>query len=256
MTATTEKEEKQLQKRFGDLARKAYDQNVYTFTSFLSLAEQDLFYRMQREVSHVGYRFWGGSSACERQMLRFGSPEQLGYEMEFPIVCLRIEPLLEKFADALTHRDFLGALMNLGIERSTMGDIFVQGKSAYLFCSTSIAPFIRENLDKVKHTNVRCVPVEDEIKLRLREPETMEVTVASERIDSVLSGIYNLSRSDSLDLFRERKVYVDGRLYENNSGILKPGSTVSVRGYGKLIYYGCKGETKKGKLRISAGIYR
>lgn len=79
--------------------------------------------------------FSGGVDGCERQILRFGDEESLGYDAGFPICCIEIKPLIEKFADALTHRDYLGALMHLGIERSTLGDIMIRDKTAYLFLS-------------------------------------------------------------------------------------------------------------------------
>ena len=105
--------EELLKKRFRELARKCYQQNQYTFTGFLSLADLSCFYETEKEISYVPYTIWGGSDLCERVMIRFGSEEELGYEEEFPIVCIEVKPLAAKFADELTHRDFLGALMNL-----------------------------------------------------------------------------------------------------------------------------------------------
>lgn len=256
MAAETEKELQQLKKRVAELARKSYEHNIYTYTGFLSMAELDVFYGMLPELRGVSYELYGGRPGCERQVLRFGSEEALGYGEGFPIVCLSVKPGMEKFADDLTHRDFLGALMNLGIDRSTLGDIFLEGKSAYLFCLDKIAPFIMENLDKVKHTNVRCAVADAAAELPVKEPEEIRFTVSSERADSILARVYNLSRNQSLGLFRERKVYVNGRVNENNSYALKGGDVVSVRGYGRFIYYGAGHETKKGKWSVSAGVYR
>ena len=146
--------------------------------------------------------------------------------------------------------------MNLGIDRSTVGDIFIQGKNAYLFCTDKIAPFIIENLNKVKHTHVRCAVENADVCIPAKEPETIKYTVSSERADAVAAKIYQLSRNRSLLLFREKKVYVNGRINENNSYILKKGDMISVRGYGRFIYYGCEYETKKGKLSVLAGVYK
>lgn len=256
MAAENEKELQQLRKRIAELARKSYEHNIYTYTGFLSMAEQDVFYGMGAEVKGADYQLFGGREGCERQILRFGSADSLGYEEEFPIVCLAVKPLIEKFADAVTHRDFLGALMNLGIDRSTVGDIFIVGKSAYVFCLDKIADYIIENLDKVKHTNVRCEAVDALAELPTAEPEEIRFTVASERADGIIAKVYNLSRNQSLLLFRERKIYVNGRLNENNSYVMKNGDIVSVRGYGRFVYYGAGHETKKGKWSVSAGIYR
>lgn len=71
-------------------------------------------------MKFAGITLYGGREEAERKILRFGSEAELGYEQPFPICCIRIRPLSAKFADKLSHRDYLGALMNLGIERSTM----------------------------------------------------------------------------------------------------------------------------------------
>lgn len=256
MAAESEKELLQLRKRLAELSRKSWEHNIYTYTGFLSMAEQDVFYGMSVEERGKDYELFGGREGCERQMLRFGSPESLGYEEDFPIVCLSVKPLAEKFGESLTHRDVLGALMNLGIDRSNLGDIFIEGKSAWLFCTEKIAPYLTENLHKVRHTNVKCLAADAGKELPIKEPEEIHVTVSSERADGMIAKIYNLSRNQSLELFRGKKIYVNGRLNENNSYIMKSGDVVSVRGHGRFVYYGADHETKKGKWSVSAGIYR
>ena len=128
-----EKEDLLLQKRFVELANRSYTQNMFTFTEFLSLPELDLYYRILPQLIFAGVTVFGGSEGCDRKIIRFGSPDELGYEEPFPIVCITIEPLIEKFGENLNHRDYLGALMNLGIERENLGDIFIKGKTGYVF---------------------------------------------------------------------------------------------------------------------------
>lgn len=257
MPGDTEKEIKQLQKRFLELAQKSYHQNIFTFSNFLGLSEQNVFRQMEDDLRFAGFTLWGGQENTDRKMVRFGLPDTLGYEEPFPIACIHMKPLMAKFADAFSHRDFLGALMNLGIERDTVGDIKVGEKEGYLFCLASIAPFICENLNKVKHTSIQCVIVDGAGTLQEEEPESVFIQVSSERIDAVISKVYHLSRSDSIQMFRERKVYVDGRLNENNSRMLKTGEIINVRGFGKFMYDGeNKYETKKGKLCVHVKVFR
>ncbi len=255
MAAESEKELLQLKKRLLELADKSYTRGVYTYTSFLSLAEQQIYHEICREVKYAGVSMWGGAGNCERRMIRFGSEENLGYEEDFPIVCLEIMPLMRKYADKFTHRDFLGALMNLGIERSTIGDIFLQGQGAVVFCQDNIAPYIIENLHKVKHTNVKCQTIENTDVLQESKPQEMSVTVASQRIDGVIAKIYNMSRSQSVELFRSGRIFVNGIQMENNSYLLKEEDVVTVRGFGKFIFYELAGETKKGKERVRVGVF-
>lgn len=256
MAQENEKEIQQLKNRFRDLADRSFSQGIYTFTGFLGLAEQDLFHQMEKELGYAGFALSGGCEGADRQMIRFGDQGLLGYEMPFPIVCIHIKPLIAKFADKLSHRDFLGALMNLGIDRGTIGDIKVGEKEAYLFCVDSIASFICENLGKVKHTHVNCSVTENMTELPQEEPVFVNIQVQSLRIDAVLAKVYNMSREKSLDLFRAGKVYVNGRLCENNSRLLRPDETVNARGYGKFRLVGEPRETRKGKLTAEAAVYK
>ena len=247
--------EELLKKRLRELARKCYQNNQYTFTSFLSPADLECFYELERELSYVSYKIWGGSELCERVMVRFGGEEELGYVEEFPIVCLQAKPLAAKFADALSHRDFLGALMNLGIERSTLGDIWLIDNVGYLFCVESMADFIIENLGKVKHTSILCSRAEKIPDFADADKQEIKIQVASGRIDAVLAKVYKLSRSEAIELFRQRKVLLNGRLCENNSAFLGEGDRVSVRGYGRFDYLGEQGLSKKGKTNASVIYY-
>lgn len=252
----TEKELKQLQKRLSELAEKSVRQNIYTFTGFLGMGEQDIFHRMERELSYAHPVLYGGSEQAERAVARFGNPEEMGYEEAFPIALLKIEPLQQKYADALGHRDFLGALMNLGIERSTLGDIFLKENCGYLFCLDTISDFIAAELRKVKHTDVRCRLVEASEVLERQEKVRQSLTVPSERADAVIAGLYRLSRTQSMEFFRAGKVFINGKICENNSYYLKKDDAVSVRGMGKFYYDGADRETKKGRLGVGVWLYR
>lgn len=239
-----------LKKRFRELAQKCWQKNQYTYTGFLSPSELACFYEIERELSYVAGSAWGGSALCERVMVRFGSEEELGYREEFPIACIRVRPLVEKFSDDLTHRDFLGALMNLGIERSTMGDILIKGNTACLFCVENMADFIMENISKVKHTSVLCERIAEPPDWTQDDGQEVKIQIASGRIDAAVSRVYRLSRSEAITLFGQKKVFLNGRQCENNSQMLKDGDTVSVRGYGKFVYLGAQSESKKGKINV------
>lgn len=248
-------EEILFRKRLEELADKSYSNSQYLFTGFLSAAELDIYYRMERELSFVPITVFGGTADCERVMLRFGSEELCGYEEPFPIQCIEIAPIIEKFGEELSHRDYLGALMNLGIERSTLGDIVILGKHAFLFCVEKMAPYILENLDKVRHTNVRCSLAKMIPESTVTRLERRTIQVSTARTDSIIAKLYNLSRSESVELFRAKKIFINGRLNENNSGQLKPLDKVSVRGYGRFQFVGISGETRKGKLNVEVDLY-
>lgn len=244
-----------LKKRLLDLATKADRQNVYTYTGFLSLAEQSEYHQMERELAFAGCQMFGGAENCERMMLQFGSADTFGYEGTFPIAVLEIRPSAEKFAEELGHRDYLGAILNLGIERSLIGDIVIREKKAWVFCVESIAEFLCDNLTKIRHTAVRCSISSGSAPELAPHLEEVMLNVASGRIDAVAAAWTKLSRSKVTELFREKKIFVNGRLQENVSYQLKEGETLTVRGYGKIIYDGILGETKKGRSRVQIRVY-
>lgn len=243
------------QKRLTELADKSYQNSQYIFTSFLSMQEIDLFYRMERELSYVPATLFGGTQDCERVMIRFGSEELCGYIESFPICCVEISPVIEKFAEQLSHRDYLGALMNLGIERSTLGDIVIIEKTAFLFCTEKMSAYIIDHLDTVRHTHVKCRITTEFPESTITKLERKSVLVSSQRIDGVVAKLCNMSRSQVIEMFRAKRIFVNGRVCENNSGLLKAGDKVSVRGFGKFIYLGVSYETKKGKLSVEADVY-
>lgn len=247
--------EELLKKRFQELGQKCYQNNQYTFTGFLSPADLSCFYEMERELSYVPYTIWGGSELCERVMIRFGSEEELGYVEDFPISCIQIRPLVAKFSDELTHRDFLGALMNLGIERNTLGDILLIENTAFLFCMENMAEFIMENLSKVKHTSVLCKRAEEIPAFSDKDRQEVKIQISSCRIDAVVSKVYRLSRSEAVEFFRQKKVFVNGRQCENNSQMLKEGDIVNVRGYGKFEFSGLQNMSRKGKINAVVFCY-
>lgn len=252
--AETDKELQLLEKRFAELANRSWQQNIFTFTGFLSLAEQDALLRAARQA-RVKVSLEGGAPYAERQMGRLGDPEEMGYEEPFPVACLKIEPLAEKFAENFSHRDFMGAILNLGIERSTVGDIWVDGKKAFVFCTDAIAPFLQENLEQVRHTKVRCIRLEAAEGLPERKFAYHEENVASLRGDGIVGAVWKLSRSQSQTLFSQKKVFVNELLTENGSRQLKDGDTVSVRGFGKFIFRGEKHTTRKGKLVVGVDVF-
>lgn len=243
-----------LQKRLLELAERSYKCSQYFFTGFLSSADISLLHEAVGK-SKLTYKLWGGSEACERKMARFGDEESIGYEVSFPIEILHIEPLIEKFSDEFTHRDFLGAIMNLGIKRETIGDIFVSKKHGYVFVDEKISEYIIENLDKIRHTHVKVsklTSLPEEFVVNLKE---IKLLVSSLRLDVVIASKCKLSRNQALELFRDKKVFLNERLCENNSYLVKTGDIISVRGYGKMIFKEISGETRKGRIYIQMEEY-
>ena len=239
-------------KRFSELAERARQSGYYTYSSFHSGETASLAFEVASESE---MKIWGGMENSERVIVRFGNPEDLSYDEDFPIRVLLIEPKQAKFAETLTHRDFLGAILNLGIERDMVGDILVQNNSAYCFVLEKVADVFSRDLDRVKHTSVNCKLVEDVPENYLPKRKEENITVTSPRLDAILAKVYHLSRTDAKALFDMEKVTLNGQICHNPETILKENSIVSVRGYGKLEYHGEERTTKKGKTGITIWRY-
>lgn len=242
-----------LKKRFLELARRSDEGHYFSFTDFLGLAEQSAL----RECDLRGYRYrlFGGADGAERVIARFGDAEELGYEADFPISCLLISPRSEKFADKLTHRDFLGALLNLGIEREVLGDIVIRENRAYIFVLDNMAEYILGSLERVRRTDVRVTLAEGLPEGELYRTEKRNIQLSGERVDAVVAKTFSLSRDDAQSLITRRTVYVNGALCESVSYTPRLNDVISVRGKGRLIYRGVTGTTRKGKLSVTVEVY-
>jgi len=259
----TEKEELFIKKRLLESAQLALKKEIVVYTDFLGLAEQNLFYSSVKEFPGICYSCYGGTKGAERFMLAFDGREAVpGLKQTdaeeyylFPIVCIRITPSSLKFSDKLTHRDFLGALLHLGITRAKIGDIYIKENQAYVFCTESIAEFICKELCTVKHTQVHCetaVPDEEELA-----PEFKEITstVASLRLDAFLSVAFQSSRSSLTAYIDGGKTFVNGRLVTKAGMQLEENDIVSVRGKGRFIVTEIKNMTKKGRIVVTISKY-
>ena len=244
-----------IKRRFIELARKSDGAGIFTFTDFLGLAEQSAFNEIKKELRGIHYEAFGGAEGAERVIIRFGSEDELGYSVPYPIAVVRVAPLSPKYADRLTHRDFLGAILNLGIERDTLGDIVIIDNVGYVFALETIADYIADSLIKVKHTDVSAKTVTELPDGELYRTERRTVQISGERLDAVVAKVFSLSREDAQILFKRGLVFADGKQIDSTSYTPKENEKISVRGHGRFVYLGRQSLSKKGKLNIAVDIY-
>ena len=240
------------QKRFDELAQRANERGYTVYSDFLGLSEISELSAMRFSVPAV---IWGGYEDAERCVACFGDREYFVDNSDYPIKCILIKPVNQKFADTLSHRDFLGSLMGLGIRREVLGDIIINENCGYLFCLENIADYIIENLTQVRHTTVKCEITEEIPANVLPQPENREIIVSSERLDVIVSAIYKMSRSQVLPIFHTERVFVNGAVKTSPSFTLNVGDKVSVRGFGRFIYKGVLRTTKKDRFVISVEVF-
>ena len=222
-------------------------------TAFLSPRELEMARFLFGDVP--GLYAFGGYDSAERKMLVY-LPEYLEedalWEEDSPVVCLRAV-FFE--GDSLTHRDFLGALMGAGIARETVGDICVGKGSCDFFATAEIAPYILQNFSSAGRTKLHIaqIPLRD---AQIPEPEVREIrdTLASLRLDSVISSGFRIGRSLASQYVSAGKAAIDGLPCEKPDKAVTEGCKISVRGLGKIKLVSIHGKTKKD--RISVTIHR
>lgn len=251
-----------------ELAQRA-EQYREGYSAFLTPKEQIIAARIlaQRKFDCVTF-FFGGFDGSERNRL-FAIPEYMAFEGE---LCAKniYENFNETVSDAivpvkvqgsgykkLTHRDYLGSLLGLGIERSVVGDIAVLDEfSAVIFCDSKIAEYILLELKKIGSDTVKTkrfdLPEDFCVK---REFQNISDTVASARFDCVVSALCGLSREKAQGVIRIGEAELDYFTEDRPDRTVSEGSVISVRGFGKFIVVSLSEQTKKGRLRLLANKY-
>lgn len=242
-------EDKLLLAKVWDKINAGVRKNIQTSTCFLSPRELDMTRYLFGDLP--GLHAFGGYDDAERRMLIY-LPEYLDegalYEEDSPLVCLRAEFY---HSEAPTHRDFLGALMGAGIGRETVGDICVGSESCDFFVTAEIAPYILQSFSSAgrTHLRLRTIPLPD---AQIPEPEIKEIrdTLASLRLDSVISAGFRISRGLAAQYISSGKAAIDGLPCEKPDKPVAEGAKISVRGMGKIRLAAVNGKTKKDRISV------
>ncbi len=224
--------------------------NIPANTPFLSPREQEMARYLfgQRE----GLEFFGGYPDAERKMLcyipDYWESRALFQSSDSPLLCLRAAFYN---ADAPSHKDFLGALMGSGIARETVGDICVSTDSCDFFVTAEIAPYVLQNLSSAgrAHLHLQQIPLS---QAEISEPETLRIrdTVASLRLDSIISSGFRIGRSQACAYIAAGKAAIDGLPCEKPDKNIMQDMKISVRGLGKIKVSQVGGPTKKGRISV------
>ena len=220
------------------------------FFSFLSEAEQALAKQYLESIGFDSFGFYGGYENSERKVLCLDYYDD---DPAYPISALEFK---FRQADKLTHRDFLGALMSLGIERETVGDILVEDGRCVVFIKTEIADYIKSQIFKIGRAGVKVSDADVSSLPKGRGEEEKSVIVSSLRLDNIVAAISGASREKSKNLILSGNVTLNFFECTNISKSVCEGDVLTVRGKGKFKINGVMGETKKHRIRISIIHYR
>ena len=242
-------EDKLLLAKVWDKINTGIRKNIPATTCFLSPRELEMTRYLFGSVD--GLQSFGGYGDAERKMLVY-LPEYLDenalFEEDSPLVCLRAT-FFE--GDCPSHRDFLGALMGAGIGRETVGDICVGKGSCDFFVTAEIAPYILQNFTGAGRTKLHLqqIPIQE---VQVPEPEVKEIrdTLASLRLDSVISAGFRVGRSQAAQYVTSGRAAIDGLPCEKPDKAVDEGAKISVRGLGKIKLKSVNGQTKKGRISV------
>lgn len=254
-------------------------------SDFLTMEQQSMLSGFLRTHRREGVFFYGGFAEAERRQVVF-LPDYTGvaekvcelppnenekendfancrilteYFEQNPENCpIRLLDVVIPPAEhkTLGHRDYLGALVGEGIKREKVGDILVHEKGAQIIVASELADYLAENFRQVGSVNV-LVKKSQISALNSTGIRTISLkfTVSSPRIDTIVSGVFGISRKDAVSVISHGKVFVSGREINKPDFALKGGEKIVLRGKGKAIYNGVTGTSKKGKLYIDVEKY-
>lgn len=247
-------QERLVMRRAEDLFRAAQGRWESRYSSFLSDREQDLCQAALNRAGCDWYRFWGGYPNAERQLLCL---EPIGEEISPPIVCVRLECCQGEVPE---HKDYLGALMGLSVQRTGIGDILLDPSlpgRAYVFALPSVAELIKQELTGVGRASVRvslCDAAETDSIAQLPRV-TKHATVSSLRADAVLAAMLNCSRTIASDLIRAGKVEIGHIPVNAAHAPVYEGDIFTVRGKGRFKLQSLGGKSRKDRLFIEYTVY-
>lgn len=247
-------EDRMLLAKIWDKINTGFRRGIPANTAFLSPRELEMARYLFGEAE--GLVTFGGCETAERKMLCC-LPEYLEeswlYGEDSPVVCLHAA-FYEN--DTPTHRDFLGALMGAGIARETVGDIYVGKGSCDFFVTAEIAPYILQNFTSAGRTKLHIsqISLSD---VHIPEPEVKQIrdTLASLRLDSVISSGFRVGRSTAAQYITAGKASVNGLPCEKPDKPVSENDSISVRGLGKIKLRSIGGQTKKGRISVTIDRY-
>lgn len=247
-------ENHELLRRAEDLAARCERSGSLTATGFLSPAERAQLYHWAKNRPEPRLLFFGGHPDCERTVAFF-LPYYMEEEDFAPEEHLRAIGLTAHFGSP-GHRDYMGALLGMGIGREWLGDIWVSGDTATVFCLPSVEKHLL-GIDKVGRVSVSARPLPlAEVPAPERRVKELSFSVMSPRLDAVLAGMFQLSRSEAARQIGFGNVSVNYMQSDKTDLTVREGDVISLRGAGKGKITGTGGVSRKGRLFVYAEVYQ
>lgn len=248
-------EEKDLLKRILDLAFRAQKTYSVLYTDFIDPFLLGRIKAHRLELLGLHFHSYGGLEDSQRHMIGLAHEDLQIIESEFPISYLKVS-VKTGIGKPLSHRDYLGAIMGLGIEREKIGDLIIEEDQGYIIAHRDIGEYIEHSLDMVsRYGKVTCEAISQEDIPDLEQAyKTIHATVSSLRADAIIAAGFHLSRSAVTKLIKAGRGLCNGVIITQSSPI-EEGDTCTLRGYGKIKIKELGSTTRKGRIRLEIHRY-
>lgn len=250
-----EKDDKILLSQILDKIEMVEKKNKIEYTDFLDLSQIELVQKFINRIKIENYMSYGGFEQAERKMFVI-YPEKFNStvvekNLSNIVQIIRIE-LPDDLKGKYTHRDYLGAVIKLGIERKKVGDIIVDSNGADIIIDKDVSKFLVENLGSLTRFSKSMITAQNIEDLRTVEikKEEIEIIVSSLRLDNVISELARCSRNKALDIINTERVFVNFECETKKTKQIKPGDMVTIRGKGRFFIKEIVGQTRSGRTVI------
>ena len=247
-----EKDDKILIAQIDDKITMCENKNKIEYTDFLDLAQIELVQNYIEKLKIENYISYGGFDQAERKMFviypeRFNSTV-VEKNLSNIVKIVRIQ-LPEDLKGKYTHRDYLGAVIKLGVKREKVGDIIVDNDGADIIVDKDIVKFLSENLSGLTRFSKSTISVENIEDLRTVQirKEEIEIIVSSLRLDNVISELARCSRNKALDIINMERVFINFQNETKKTKQIKPGDMITIRGKGRFFVKELVGQTRSGR---------
>lgn len=240
-----EKTDRMFSAHIKDLAKRCRDKSIAVCSGFLDLNQQNIVRGISKELE-TDFILTGGYEDAERKLILFFPDYEINQD-DFLCVLRFSHSGREK----LSHRDYLGALMGLGIERQNIGDILVFHDGAQAVVKKEMSEYLKMSCNKAGKTNLETevLPISSLVPCEATATE-IKTTVSSLRADALLSAAFNLSRGAALEAVRGQKIYVNDILLEKPEKLLKAGDKIKFHRHGRVILTEIGNTTRKGRISV------
>ncbi|WP_028549299.1 YlmH family RNA-binding protein [Paenibacillus sp. UNC451MF] len=230
-------------------------QHTVKLTDFLDPRQAFILSTLVNRTTDVQVRFDGGHEHSERRRALVAPDYRMLDEEDMRVSLISVTALDDKLKE-LDHSDYMGSILALGIKRDKIGDIHVSDSGCHFLVAAEVADYMRLNLQQVHrvHVQTELLPIE---QLQAADTKLIEVglSVASLRLDGIVSDVYHLSRAKILVPIKAGRCKVNWKQEEDPSKPLKAGDVVSLQGFGRFKVLEVEGLTKKGRFRVKIGKY-